>query len=74
MFLFSLSIALVFVSTTIFLCKIMVVSKVVNQMIVQITQLIYIRVLLFSPYGILMRPIFFSKNTPVRIMFSELDC
>ena len=35
----SLSIVLVFVSMPLFLCKIMVASKVVNQMIVQITQL-----------------------------------
>ena len=39
MFLLSLSIALVFVSILIFLCKIMVVPTVVNQMVVQITQL-----------------------------------
>jgi len=38
MFLLSLSIALIFVSLPLFLCKIMVVSKVVNQMVVQITQ------------------------------------
>jgi len=38
MFLLSLSIALVFVPIPLFLCKIMVVPKVVNQIVVQITQ------------------------------------
>jgi len=37
-FLLSLSIVLVFVPIHIFLCKIMVVPKIVNQMVVQITQ------------------------------------
>ena len=39
MFLLFLSIALVFVPIPLFLCKIMVVPKVVYQMVVQITQL-----------------------------------
>jgi hypothetical protein len=39
MFLLSLSTDLVFVPIPLFLCKIMVVPKVVNQMVVQITQL-----------------------------------
>jgi hypothetical protein len=39
MFLLSLSVALVFVSILFFLCKIIVVLKIVNQIVVQITQL-----------------------------------
>ena len=38
-FFLSLSITLVFVSIPLFLCKIMIVPKIVNKMIVQITQL-----------------------------------
>jgi hypothetical protein len=40
MFLLSHSTALVFVPIPLFLCKIMVVPKVVNQMVVQITKLL----------------------------------
>jgi len=48
MFLFSFIIVLIFVSISLFLFKITDVSKIVNQMVVQVTQLLFLLVVLFE--------------------------